>query len=147
MREILFRGKRVDNGEWIEGLLIKTKTEFDNIYVWNYAIQYHCPTNGTSYRYETVEVAPETIGQFTGQTDRNDVKIFEGDIYKDKIYSGTPGVWNRFIGIIEYRFDAFKVAGINRYEGLHADLYQTGEVIGNIYDNQTFLNLEQNDRN
>ena len=73
MREILFRGKRISDGEWVEGYL--------GVEVGGAPVIEYCGTDEDVGDYvEEQFVNPESIGEFTGLTDKNGVKIFEGDI-------------------------------------------------------------------
>ena len=114
MKEILFKGKRVDNGEWTEGYFFKS---WDKVFLL-WGMTGDCPN--------MEEVVPETIGQFTGLCDKNGKKIFEGDIVESP--NGTQG-------FIEWQNAecAFLVNIGDDWQTMDDCPY---EVIGNIYDNK-----------
>lgn len=129
MHEILFRGKRVDSGEWTYGYYCPKPYS-------------HFPCEATIFPSETIDrdwhgerVDPDTVGQFTGLTDRNGVKIFEGDIIEY-----TDGC-NDWLGAVKYASDdaQFVVRFIGGDVESFDNLYIGDcEVIGNIYDNPEF---------
>ena len=138
MREILFRGKRVDNGEWVYGYFEKLCIELEN----GKEITFHY-IQGLTIN-EGYMINPETVGQFTGLTDKNGNKIFEGDIveFEDKYTGGK--------GRAEIVFEAFKWKYSGCYYGGNPivwlcidDLSIKFEVIGNIYDNPELLEREK----
>lgn len=124
MREILFRGKRVDNGEWL------------------YGCYYHCI--GTAYGatfivvndFGFIEVIPHTIGQYTGFTDKNGKKIFEGDIVKepDVIHEGRIQIKGDVSQIMNL-YGCLCVVKNNHVKNFLGNGFHKVEVIGNIYDN------------
>lgn len=132
-REILFRGKRVDNGEWLFG-------DLRHIFHGEYRTHIVDNSNGLNNDVCGLEVASSTVGRFTGLTDRNGVKIFEGDIvrYGDTIHrvvfeqrNGTA-----YFGLV---YSAYETLPFGHYQ----DLKQI-EVIGNIYDNPELLEVSGN---
>ena len=130
IREVIFRGKRTDNGEWIEGSLLgidwcdKPST---------YSI---APNTPVSVFYSVI---PETVGQYTGLTDKNGVRIFEGDIvslvkHDSLIYK---------VVYVPCRYELVNSKGVNCFV---LDIYKSEniEVIGNIHDNPELLGGENN---
>lgn len=152
MREILFRGKRVDNGEWISGSILS----FDDggkVILSSTAKVFKEHGTTTICCNECYDVYPETVGQYTGLTDKNGVKIFEGDIFEadeSKFvikFGECGGVQN-----VEHKvgYIGFYVEPIGRdadkllKSGIRTDiLYWVNaykvEVIGNIHDNPELL--------
>ena len=133
MREILFRGKRTDNGEWWCGSLLYDE-ENDQAFIAKHfedKAAYLCA------------VAPDTVGQYTGLTDKNGKKIFEGDICQIKGISyldETPFVikWNNeFSGWFWVNLD-FSAAT----DTITAEIAETCKIIGNIHDNPELLKGE-----
>ena len=147
MREILFRGKRIDNGEWIEGMLV-IRQRRDFISPAKFRVQYYTEDNlYTLGRF--MEVVPSTVCQYTGLTDKNGKKIFEGDIVhylcshvvalvKFGEYKDIDADNKKSFGYyVQYREDEKTIT--ENMDLSESDKEYGCEVIGNIYDNPELL--------
>lgn len=131
MREILFRGKRLDNGEWVYGNFCMDARE---------QICGLCGVDGFIRRYNTdtkrmemYEVDRETVGQYTGMVGKNGKRIFEDDVvrlYPGEEYEKTARViMSKGCWILEFK---------DYWDFLDTNLHHL-EVIGNIHDNPELL--------
>ena len=133
MREILFRGKRTGNGEWVQGYICR--------YGWTGKEKDYIIPDYASALY-TAEIDPETVGQYTGLTDKNGRKIFEGDIvifdYID--YEDERGVvqWDSDIAKFIITCSTFTIDFDNVYG-------RELEVVGNVYDNPEMMEKIEED--
>ena len=138
MREILFRGKRLDNGEWVYGNLnygtIEIKSIKDSYYISTFDVN---PWDKKFY-----PVIPESVGQYTGLTDKNGKKIFEGDCFKTYC-AGLP-VYKHIVGYYPEHF-AFMARCIEMNAVHYLSDYRPSaiEIIGNIYDNPELLEVSE----
>ena len=135
MREILFRGKRKDNGKWVEGFYCGGN-ERNTLHP---AIFIYLPDK-QSYDYQNIDI--NTLGQFTGLTDKNGTKIFAGDIVKHiQKYEISGEV--KSIAVIKWNetYTCWSVEYTNgRITAFLGTEYHKLEVIGNIHDNSELLN-------
>lgn len=149
MREILFRGKRVDNGEWVEGFLVKKIDPLLGVESWFILVQKYdrsCIDNKPTILESLMtwyKVIPETIGQYTGKT-LCDTKVFEGDIvewYEEYVdswgYTQTANGYSVVVWDDEKFCWGFDTDG-------HIQSFNNWDwygcfVVGNIHDNPELL--------
>lgn len=139
MREILFRGKRIDNGAWVYGSLItdvfsKADSGEDVPFIL-------CPDRADYDCFEDFdeengifEVIPETVGQYTGLTDKNGEKIFEGDIVRVTDDDGDTDFSDGGVGSVIFYDGTWFVDGQPQNGLYELGHYLYIEVIGNIHD-------------
>ena len=116
MREILFRGKRQYTGEWAESV---------------------CPLGVMHSGHLCDDFIPATVGQYTGLTDKNGKRIFEGDIVEGGDFNEEDGY-----GTVEWHDGAFEINSLFTTATFHENYWgRELEVIGNIHDNPELLEV------
>ena len=128
MREILFRGKRMSDGEWLYGSLLHANRKGAT----------ECCIHSDRYSHL---IDPATVGQYIGLTDKNGKKIFEGDIIATKLFGEHIDK-----GVVRYgQYNCSCCDGVYGWYvdgGDIRDAEEIGEVIGNIHDNPELMEVE-----
>lgn len=143
MREYLFHGKRVYDGEWVEGCLIH---QGDHYLILQDESKLHPMDVPYIDEFGCIDgranpVIPESVGQYTGMKDKNGRKIFEGDIIRlDEYVKSTFDVND---GVVKYGWGGFYIGDFSTLNSLNAlatfDGVLRGEVIGTVFDNADLL--------
>ena len=135
MREILFRGKKISDGEWIEGDLLRTTIDcvtYSFIFKDNYT--YNKETGDVTANNRSL-VEPATVGQYTGLKDKNGKRIFEGDLC----------LCDRNINdafdkkVFEIKYDPVRGFYGDNFNEIDAYEFCMCEIIGNIHDNPELM--------
>lgn len=152
-REILFKGKRIDNGEWVEGFYSQLPIyslaatvaargnlcaeDLSDFIIVNKTKQHPCFSDGNPlqvFETEQFEVEPSTVCQYTGLTDKNGQKIWENDIVKSDLNKIGKIAYNEtHLSYLILENAEMKYYHVLECDGVHI------EVIGNIFDNPELL--------
>lgn len=141
MREILFRGKRLRDGKWLEGYYVKILNPFAE----DGKPERHFIFDGTPFNQE---INPKTLGQYTGLNDKNGKKVFEGDVLSIEFHSNgslfePSHTWHENAEVIwaQNHFGWYAKFANEELSLWEYDDSKTIEVIGNIHDNPEMLNV------
>lgn len=135
MREIKFRGKRRYGLDWIKGILLT-----DNRTI--YDILYPEVQEDGKLKFRHFEIDAETVGQFTGLTDKNGKEIYEGDIIQDNNGIGVIMWFQTSWGVASYAHGYDGLKSYTAIDSFYVHETKEWEIIGNINDNYELLNKE-----
>ena len=145
MREILFRAKRIDSGEWVEGYLFDDGfLEHERYFVGRIVVEPYIGTADDDWDITGIdfcEIDPETLCQYTGKTDEDGKKIFEGDIvgFID-LYSTESGYSEiSCLGEIIWSKEECCFHVTNRLSAESWEVLDECKVVGNVFDNKELL--------
>lgn len=145
-REIKFRGKRLDNGEWVYGNLQQQAVKNEEWYITSITSPFN------EFLNESHIIDPKTVGQYTGLKDKNGEEIYEGDIVTGENYPFIEDGKQNYVGIVVFYVDCASFGynyqcvrkdkrgisnGIsNEFEANEDLICENLEVIGNIYERE-----------
>ena len=146
MKEILFKAKRLDNGEWVEGSLLQTTA----VSLKSFIVESSCYTFDKWDWNECAQVDTDTICQYTGLTDKNGKKIWENDVVKKHFYTDYDACANseEYIGAVKFTDYAWIIETVRGkylctrpiFESMaYSEDVKHFEVLGNIFDNPELI--------
>lgn len=143
MRKIKFKGKRKYCDEWVEGYYSYLFNDKVKEYIHQITVQIFEQAN-IDYPYPTCEtisceVIPETVGQFTGLTDKNGKEIYEGDIIEDKNGIGVIMWFQTAWGVSSYAHGYNGLKSYTVVDSFYSKETKEWAVIGSIHDNPELL--------
>lgn len=138
-REIIFKAKRKDNGEWVEGFVFEFKGEFYIMEMTQTFMRaYYSEESVVDFNMRAVEIDPDTICWYIGLKDKNGKKIWENDIVKcrhSQSFGNVKWYCGDYIGwCVDDVYDC--------EQQFDKDMFDTCEVIGNVFDNPELLEVE-----
>lgn len=137
MREILFKAKRIDNGEWVEGCYLLSNGKH---FIYEEYIEHYCMPVIIK-----AEIIPETLCQFTGLTDKNGKRIWENDVLMAHLDESYPE--DTTYETVEWGVAGWVTHEANSVDRQYLDEFDTEhfEVVGNIFDNKELLQEESDE--
>lgn len=134
MREILFRAKSKVRGDWVAGCLVRRYNGYVGI-----------DRPHPDLCFELIQVEPETVGQYTGLTDKKGTRIFEGDVLSGHLDDLFPKEESRY-EVVWYDYGWHIKSGNGIFDTMEQNWVNMFlEVIGNVYDNPELLEVKEHE--